>query len=100
MLRALLAKGGEAHFVVAHPRTRFGVDALPPLLEKCHEFEFTCEEVKDPAFISGLEEAEFLAWLHVHVWYRRDGVDPADSEQALQHLCLYADNANPVLISG
>lgn len=46
VLRALLSrKGGQAYFVVAHPRTRYGVDALVPLLEKCPEFCFTCEEV-------------------------------------------------------
>lgn len=70
MLRTLLARGGQAHFVVAHPRTRFGVDALVPLLENCSEFDFTCEEVSDPDLVSGLEEAAYLAWLHVHVWWR------------------------------
>lgn len=60
--------GGHAHFVVAHPRTRWGVDALVPLLEQCAELSFTCEEVTDPNLVVGLEEASYLAWLHVHVW--------------------------------
>ncbi|CAN0026227.1 unnamed protein product, partial [Pylaiella littoralis] len=62
--------GGHAHFVVAHPRTRWGVDALVPLLEQCPELSFTCEEVTDPDLVAGLEEASYLAWLHVHVWRR------------------------------
>lgn len=69
MLQTLLAPGGHAHFVVAHPRTRFGVDALVPLLESYPELEFTCEEVSDPDLVEGLEEAAYLAWLHVHVWW-------------------------------
>lgn len=74
VLQTLLAKGGQAHFVVAHPRTRFGVDALVPLLEKSPGLEFTCEEVEDPELVEGIEEAAYLAWLHVHVWWG-DGED-------------------------
>lgn len=76
VLRALLAPGGQAHFVVAHPRTRFGVDMLVPLLEDCPEFEFTCEDVTDPRLLSGLEEAGFLAWLHVHVRWANECTEP------------------------
>ncbi|CAM9145845.1 unnamed protein product, partial [Ectocarpus sp. 8 AP-2014] len=60
--------GGQAHFVVAHPRTRWGVDALVPLLREAPGLDFTCEEVTDPDLVGGLEEAAYLAWLHVHVW--------------------------------
>ncbi|CAN0394286.1 unnamed protein product, partial [Ectocarpus sp. 12 AP-2014] len=60
--------GGRAHFVVAHPRTRWGVDALVPLLREAPGLDFTCEEVTDPDLVGGLEEAAYLAWLHVHVW--------------------------------
>lgn len=69
MLQTLLARRGHAYFVVAHPRTRWGVDALVPLLEKSPGLEFTCEEVSDPDLVAGLEEADFLAWLYVHVWW-------------------------------
>lgn len=69
MLQTLLAKGGHAYFVVAHPRTRWGVDSLVPLLEKSPGLEFTCEEVSDADLVTGLEEAAYLAWLHVHVWW-------------------------------
>ena len=69
VLRALLAPDGHAYFVVAHPRTRFGVDALAPLLEQSPDLDFTCEEVSDPRLLAGLEEAEYLAWLQVHVWW-------------------------------
>lgn len=69
MLQTLMADGGQAHFVVAHPRTRYGVDALVPLLKNSPNLEFTCEEVSDPGLVEGLEEAAYLAWLHVHVWW-------------------------------
>lgn len=69
MLQTLLAEGGHAHFVVAHPRTRYGVDALVPLLEQARGLEFTCEEVLDRDLIAGLEEADYLAWLKIHVWW-------------------------------
>lgn len=69
VLQTLMAEGGQAHFVVAHPRTRYGVDALVPLLKQTPDLEFTCEEVKDPELVVGLEEAAYLAWLHVHVWW-------------------------------
>lgn len=62
------ARGGHAHFVVAHPRTRWGVDSLMPLLRESPGLSFTCEEVSDPDLVAGLEEASYLAWLHVHVW--------------------------------
>ncbi|CAM9725150.1 unnamed protein product [Scytosiphon promiscuus] len=69
-MRTTTTKGGEAHFVVAHPRTRWGVDALVPLLQKCPELSFTCEEICDPQLVAGLEEAAYLAWLYVRVWRR------------------------------
>lgn len=77
-----MAKGGEAHFVVAHPRTRYGVDALVPLLKNSPGLEFTCEEVSDPELVEGLEEAAYLAWLHVHVWWAggREGLQEAAAE--------------------
>lgn len=53
---------------MAHPRTRWGVDALVPLLREAPGLSFTCEEVSDPGLVAGLEEASYLAWLHVHVW--------------------------------
>lgn len=55
---------------MAHPRTRWGVDALVPLLQKCPELSFTCEEICDPELVVGLEEAAYLAWLYVRVWRR------------------------------
>lgn len=69
--------GGHAHFVVAHPRTRWGVDALVPLLLESPGLSFTCEEVSDPDLVAGLEEASYLAWLHVHVWRREAAPVPA-----------------------
>ncbi|CAN0306076.1 unnamed protein product [Ectocarpus sp. 13 AM-2016] len=62
------ATGGRAHFVVAHPRTLWGVDVLVPLLREAPGLDFTCEEVTDPDLVGRLEEAAYLAWLHVHVW--------------------------------
>lgn len=69
VIRKHLAADGHAFFVIAHPRTRFGVDALAPLLERSLDLEFTCEEISEPQLVAGLEEAEYLAWLHVHVWW-------------------------------
>lgn len=73
-----LAGGGHAHFVVAHPRTRWGVDALVPLLRESPGLSFICEEVSDPELVAGLEEASYLAWLHVHVW--RDATPAAGGD--------------------
>lgn len=77
-----MAEGGQAHFVVAHPRTRYGVDALVPLLKTTPGLAFTCEEVSDPGLVEGLEEAAYLAWLHVHVWWAgsREGLQEAAAE--------------------
>lgn len=69
VIRTLLAADGHAFFVIAHPRTRFGVDALAPLLERSPDLDFTCEEISEPQLVAGLEEAEYLAWMYVHVWW-------------------------------
>lgn len=84
------ATGGQAHFVVAHPRTRWGVDALVPLLREAPGLDFTCEEVTDPDLVGGLEEAAYLAWLHVHVW--------TVSDRAVEHAA--AAGAGALLITG
>ncbi|CAM9875264.1 unnamed protein product, partial [Ectocarpus sp. 6 AP-2014] len=77
------ATGGQAHFVVAHPRTRWGVDAFVPLLREAPGLDFTCEEVTDPNLVGGLEEAAYLAWLHVHVWTVSErAVEPAAAAAA------------------
>ncbi|CAM9863545.1 unnamed protein product [Ectocarpus fasciculatus] len=83
------ATGGQAHFVVAHPRTRWGVDALVPLLRDAPGLDFTCEEVTD-LDVDGLEEAAYLAWLYVHVW--------TVSERAVEHAA--AAGAGALLIAG
>ncbi|CAM9218120.1 unnamed protein product [Ectocarpus fasciculatus] len=84
------ATGGQAHFVVAHPRTRWGVDALVPLLRDAPGLDFTCEEVTDPDLVGGLEEAAYLAWLYVHVW--------TVSERAVEDAA--AAGAGALLITG
>lgn len=76
------AGGGHAHFVVGHPRTRWGVDALVPLLRESPGLAFTCEEVSDPNLVAGLEEASYLAWLHVHVWREAATAAPAAAAAA------------------
>lgn len=79
VVRTLLARDGVAHFVVAHPRTRFGVDAFIPLLEECLDLEYVCHDVTDKHLVNGLDEADYLAWLHISVWWSKQSAEECTS---------------------
>lgn len=74
------------------------MDALAPLLERSLDLDFTCEEISEPQLVAGLEEAEYLAWLHVHVWWASSTGPGAEIFE--DELDLEGDFNRGLLVSG